>query len=146
MITRIIKSDFGKFLVSSILILLINESTEIIYSEEEQVTNEGITVNPASVSSLVNYQEGSVVSRTLIDKNVGTVTLFAFAQGQGLSEHTAPYDAMVYIIDGEADISIAGKAFHLNNGDMIIMPATQPHALKANKQFKMMLVMIKAQS
>jgi quercetin dioxygenase-like cupin family protein len=96
------------------------------------------------MEGLVSYQEGSVVSRTLIDKNVGTVTLFAFASGQGLSEHSAPYDALVYILDGEADITISGKPLHLRTGEMTIMPANDPHALKANRQFKMMLVMVKA--
>jgi quercetin dioxygenase-like cupin family protein len=98
----------------------------------------------SSLPALVNYQEGSVVSRTLIDKTVGTVTLFAFAEGQGLSEHTAPYDALAYIFDGEAEITISGKPLQLKSGDMTIMPANEPHALKALKKFKMMLVMIRA--
>lgn len=100
-----------------------------------------------AVSKLVgmlDYQAGSVVSRTLIDKKTGTLTLFAFAEGQGLSEHTAPFDALAYIIDGEAEITISGKKFHLGEGEMIIMPADKPHALKAIKQFKMMLVMIRS--
>jgi quercetin dioxygenase-like cupin family protein len=98
----------------------------------------------SNLESLVIYQEGSVVSRALIDKNVGTVTLFAFAAGQGLSEHSAPFDALVYIVDGEADITIGGKPLHLKTGEMTILPANEPHALKANQKFKMMLVMIKA--
>jgi len=93
---------------------------------------------------LVSYQEGSVVSRTLIDKKTGTLTLFAFAEGQGLSEHTAPFDALVYLLDGEAEITISGRAFNLREGEMIIMPANEPHALKAIKKFKMMLVMIRS--
>jgi quercetin dioxygenase-like cupin family protein len=93
---------------------------------------------------LVEYQEGSVVSRTLIDKNAGTITLFAFAAGQGLSEHTAPFDALVYVFDGETDISISGHLNHLKSGDMIVLPAGETHALKAVSAFKMMLVMIKA--
>ena len=105
---------------------------------------QSIIGQPAKILDLVSYQEGSVVSRTLIDKNVGTVTLFAFAKGQGLSEHTAPYDAMVYIFDGEADITISGKLLHLKEGETTIMPANEPHALKAVKRFKMMLVMVKA--
>ena len=96
-----------------------------------------------NLAGMVAYQEGSVVSRTLIDKKVGTVTLFAFAVGQGLSEHTAPFDAMVYLLDGEADVSISGKPYHLKNGDMLIMPANKPHALKATRAFKMLLVMVK---
>lgn len=94
---------------------------------------------------LVAYQEGSVVSRTIINKDAGTVTLFAFDAGEGLSEHKAPYDALVYILDGEAEIRISGVSHHLKQGEMIIMPAHAPHALKAVKQFKMMLVMIKSQ-
>jgi quercetin dioxygenase-like cupin family protein len=94
--------------------------------------------------SLTDYQEGSVVSRTLVDKPSGTVTLFAFAAGQGLSEHTAPFDAMVYIADGEAEITISGKPLHLRTGEMTIMPANEPHALKAKTGFKMLLVMIKS--
>ena len=89
----------------------------------------------------VSYQKGAVVSKTLIDKNTETVTIFAFAEGQGLSEHTAPFDAMVSILDGEAEITISGKSFHLKAGEMITMPANKPHALKAIKPFKMMLVM-----
>jgi len=91
---------------------------------------------------LADYQEGSVVSRTIIDKKTGTVTFFAFAEGQGLSEHTAPFDALVYLLEGEAEIVISGKAIHLKGGEMVIMPANHPHALKATKNFKMILTMI----
>jgi quercetin dioxygenase-like cupin family protein len=98
----------------------------------------------ANLANLVAYQEGSVVSRTLIDKKTGTVTLFSFAAGQGLSEHTAPFDAMVYILDGEAEVTISGKPYHLKSGEMIIMPANKPHALKAIRAFKMLLVMIRS--
>jgi quercetin dioxygenase-like cupin family protein len=93
---------------------------------------------------LVGYQEGSVVSRTIIDKDTGTLTVFAFDEGQGLSEHTAPFDALVHILDGEAEVTISGKSLNLLEGEMVIMPANQPHALKATKRFKMMLVMIKS--
>ena len=96
------------------------------------------------LSDMVAYQSGSVVSRTLVDKATGTVTLFAFAEGQGLSEHTAPFDAMVSVLDGDAEITISGKAFHLKQGDAIIMPANEPHALRAVNRFKMMLVMIRS--
>ena len=96
------------------------------------------------LTDLADYQTGSIVSRTIIDKKTGTVTFFAFNKGQGLSEHTAPFDAMVYIIDGEAEITISGKPFHLKQGEMIIMPANEPHALKAVKKFKMMLTMIRS--
>ncbi len=96
------------------------------------------------LKELVEYQKGSVVSRTMMDKNTGTVTLFAFDEGEGLSEHAAPYDAMVVDLDGEVDVKIAGVSNHLKEGDVIIMPANKTHALKALTRFKMMLVMIKA--
>ena len=93
---------------------------------------------------VADYQEGAIVSRTIIDKKTGTVTFFAFDQGQGLSEHTAPFDALVHLLDGEAEITISGKPHRLSAGEMIIMPANEPHALKAVKRFKMMLVMIRS--
>ncbi len=99
--------------------------------------------NIMNLSELVDYQEGSVVSRTLIDKETGTVTFFAFDKGEGLSEHTTPYDALVQIIDGEAVIEISGEKYNVKAGEMIIMPANDPHALQAENSFKMMLVMIK---
>jgi quercetin dioxygenase-like cupin family protein len=97
------------------------------------------------VNDLIAYQEGAVVSRTLIDKKVGTVTIFAFDEGQGLSEHTAPFDAMGHILDGEAEIRISGQPFHLKVGEMIVMPANQPHSLRAITAFKMMLIMIRSE-
>jgi len=93
---------------------------------------------------LADYQEGSVVSRMIIDKKIGTVTFFAFDEGQGLSEHTVPFDALVYLLDGEAEIVISGKPIRLKEGEMIIMPANQPHALRAVKNFKMILTMIRS--
>lgn len=98
----------------------------------------------ARAIDLVDYQKGSVVSRTILEKETGTVTLFAFDQGQGLSEHTAPYDALVYILDGEADITISGRTHQLSVGEMITMPANEPHALKAVNRFKMELTMIRS--
>jgi quercetin dioxygenase-like cupin family protein len=95
-------------------------------------------------SALLDYQSDAVVSKTLIARPTGTVTMFAFDRNQGLSEHTAPYDALVLIIDGEAEIIIAGESHTLQAGEMIIMPAGKPHALNANKRFKMMLIMIKS--
>jgi quercetin dioxygenase-like cupin family protein len=93
---------------------------------------------------LADYQEGSVVSRTIVDKKAGTVTFFAFAEGQGLSEHTAPFDALVYLVEGEADIVISGKPVPLKGGEIVIMPANEPHALRATKNFKMILTMIRS--
>jgi quercetin dioxygenase-like cupin family protein len=93
---------------------------------------------------LADYQEGSIVSRTVLDKKTGTVTFFAFDQGQGLSEHTTPFDALVYLIEGEAEIKISGKSLRVNEGEMVIMPANQPHALNAVKRFKMIPTMIRS--
>ena len=97
-----------------------------------------------TLNSWVDYQDGSVVSKEIIKKDKGSVSLFAFDKGQGLSEHTAPFDALVYIFDGQAEISIAGKQHFLKTGQTMIMPANQPHSLKAVDRFKMLLVMIKA--
>ncbi len=99
---------------------------------------------PVDLAGLVEYQDGSVVSRTVVDKQVGTVTVFAFDAGEGLSEHTAPYDALVVILDGEAEIMIAGEPHRVKAGEMIIMPAHRSHALRAISRFKMLLVMIRA--
>lgn len=93
----------------------------------------------------IGYQDGSVVSKEIVKKKTGTVTLFAFAKGQGLSEHTSPYDAMAYIVDGEAEITISKKPHKVKAGEMVVMPAREPHALKADKRFKMMLIMIRSE-
>jgi len=97
-----------------------------------------------TLSDLVSYQEGSVVSKTLIDKKIGTLTMFSFGAGQGLSEHTAPFDAVVQVVDGEAEVVINGESQTVSAGQMIIMPANIPHELKAVKPFKMLLTMIRA--
>ncbi len=104
----------------------------------------GSDLKHSSLVDMVNYQKESVVSKTLIEKKTGTVTLFAFDQFQGLSEHTAPFDALVYILDGEVEITISGNPINLKQGEMIIMPANESHALKAINRFKMMLTMIKS--
>ena len=101
-------------------------------------------VRKAVLVDAVDYQEGAVVSKTVIDKKSGTVTLFAFAQGQGLSEHTAPFDALIQVLDGEAEVRIAGVPYRLRSGEMIVMPANEPHALKGVQRFKMMLTMIRS--
>ena len=98
-----------------------------------------------SLNNLVDYQDDSVVSKEVIKKGKGSVTLFAFDKGQGLSEHTAPFDAFVYIFDGKAEITIAGKQYSLKTGETINMPEKKPHSLKAIERFKMLLVMIKAE-
>ncbi len=100
-------------------------------------------VKSKSLAEMVNYQEGSVVSRTLMKKDHGTLTLFAFDEGQGLSEHTTPFDAMVYVLDGTAEVTISGKSMILKEGEMVIMPGNEPHALKAVQKFKMLLTMIR---
>lgn len=98
----------------------------------------------ADIQGLVGYQDGAVVSKEIIKREKGTVTLFAFDEGQGLSEHTAPFDALVCILDGEAEISIVGQPQTVKKDQIIIMPANKPHALKALKRFKMLLVMIRS--
>jgi quercetin dioxygenase-like cupin family protein len=96
------------------------------------------------VTELMEYQEGAVVSREIIRKETGTVTIFAFDKGEGLSEHSAPFDALVQVVDGKAEIIISGKSNIVNAGEMIIMPANDPHALNALERFKMVLTMIKS--
>ena len=96
-----------------------------------------------ALKKMVEYQEGAIVSRTIIEKPKGTVTLFAFAEGEGLSEHTTSYDALVQVLDGEVEITIGSESFRLGEGEMIIMPAEVPHALRALSRFKMLLVMVK---
>lgn len=96
-----------------------------------------------SVADLVQYQPATVVSRTLVKKPTGTVTVFAFDANEGLSEHTAPFDALVFVIDGEAEISIAGTPYRVHAGEMLRLPANRPHALRAVQRFKMVLIMIR---
>lgn len=104
----------------------------------------GLLAKVLTPAEMAAYQDGSVVSREILRKGAGTVTLFAFDRGQGLSEHTAPFDALVYILDGEAEVTIDGKPLRLKAGEMVIMPAGRPHALQAVERFKMMLVLVKA--
>lgn len=96
-----------------------------------------------SLEALVAYQEGAVVSRTLLKQDKGSVTLFAFDRGQELSEHTVPHDALVLVLDGESEITISGNPHRLETGEAIIMPGGQPHAVSATSRFKMMLTMIR---
>jgi quercetin dioxygenase-like cupin family protein len=98
----------------------------------------------ANAATLVEYQEGAIVSREILKQKTGSVTLFAFDAGQGLSEHTAPFDALVQVLDGEAEITIAGKRHRVRAGELILMPAGKPHAVKARLRFKMMLTMLRA--
>lgn len=114
--------------------------------DNNQTEDKSLTGRVVKPIDLLDYQEASVVSRMIVNKKVGTVTLFAFDEGQGLSEHTAPFDALVHILDGEAEVVISGKTSLLKAGEMIIMPANEPHALKAVKRFKMLLIMIRSQA
>ncbi|UFS71687.1 cupin domain-containing protein [Geomonas sp. RF6] len=103
-----------------------------------------VTGEKLELAGLAGYQDGAVVSRTILDKPVGTITAFAFDEGEGLSEHTAPYDAFVQVLDGEAQINIDGTAHNVAAGEIIVMPANKPHSLRAVQKFKMLLVMIRA--
>ena len=100
-------------------------------------------MDPIKLADAVAYQDGAVVSREIIKKETGTVTVFAFDKGQGLSEHTVPFDALVYLIDGEAEVIIDGQPRKVGSGELIIMPANRPHAVNARERFKMLLVLIK---
>jgi len=101
------------------------------------------SAEPVAIKKLVAYQNGTIASRTLINKNAGSVTVFAFDEGQELSEHTSPYDALVIALDGKADVILSGDLFHILEGQILIIPANQPHALRASTKFKMLLVMIR---
>ncbi len=109
----------------------------------ENLTSIGNLTDAFKLKDLVSYQEHSVVSREIMRKPAGTITVFAFDQGEGLSEHTAPFDAVVYLLEGEAEITIDHKPRLVKEGEMIVMPANKPHALKAVTRYKMLLVMIK---
>jgi quercetin dioxygenase-like cupin family protein len=113
-------------------------------SEQAQSKREMSIAEVVRFLDLVNYQEGAVVSRTLVNRTTGTVTLFAFDDGQGLSEHTAPFDALAYLLEGEAEITISGKPLRTTAGEAVLMPAHQPHSLKALSRFKMVLTMIRS--
>jgi quercetin dioxygenase-like cupin family protein len=106
-------------------------------------TDKDLLAKVADAAGMVQYQDGTVVSRTILDRPTGTVTLFAFDKGQGLSEHTAPFDALVHVLDGKTVVTIGGNDLHLKAGEATIMPANEPHALQAEEGFKMMLVMIR---
>ena len=114
----------------------------IITMNEKTVISKGV---PFNLSGGVSYSIGSVVSKTLLKKNVGNITLFSFDEGQGLTEHTSPFDAVVYILDGKAEIVIGGKPKAVTAGEMMIMPADIPHALNAVERFKMLLIMIRGE-
>jgi quercetin dioxygenase-like cupin family protein len=110
---------------------------------DQKTCHEVLEIRSVRLADMIQYQPGAVVSRTILDKKTGTVTLFAFDEGQGLSEHTAPFDAMVQVIDGEGEISIESQPHLVKTGEMILMPANHPHAVRAGHRFKMLLVMIR---
>jgi quercetin dioxygenase-like cupin family protein len=112
--------------------------------KEKSHIDSSVSFESEELTNLVDYQQGSVVSRTIINKEKGTVTLFAFDAGQSLSEHTAPFDALAYIFDGIAEITVSGKTNRLKEGMVKILPADKPHAVNAISQFKMMLIMIRS--
>jgi quercetin dioxygenase-like cupin family protein len=111
-------------------------------SAKEQIQTLSAEVKP--LAELLQYQDSAIVSRVLLKNNGGTVTLFAFDQGQGLSEHTAPFEALVFVLDGEAEVEIAGKVYRVKSGETITLPANIPHAVRAATRFKMLLTMIRA--
>ena len=113
-------------------------------AEDKAPKSENLLGKVVNMAALVDYQKGAVVSRQIINKPTGTVTVFAFDKGEGLSEHTAPFDALVQILDGEAEVTISGKPNKLVVGEMIIMPANAPHSLKAPARLKMALIMIRS--
>jgi quercetin dioxygenase-like cupin family protein len=111
--------------------------------DTKELNEKACWAKPETLNSLVDYAPQSVVSRTIVDKPIGTITLFAFDKGQRLSEHQAPYDAVVQVIDGTGEVVIAGKPHKIEAGQMIIMPANVPHAVNAIEKFKMLLTMIR---
>jgi len=113
-------------------------------SQQSQGKREMPTGEVVGLAELVNYQEGAVVSRTLLNRGTGTVTLFSFDEGQGLSEHTAPFDALAHLLEGKAEIVVSGKPLLTNVGEAVLIPANQPHSLKALTKFKMLLTMIRS--
>lgn len=129
--------------VFSDLAALLHRTT--IMDEKHANARSGLApAQKAKLTSLVSYQAGSVVSRTVINEKAGTVTIFAFDEGDGLSEHTAPFDALLHVLEGEAEIIIAGNKNHLEHGEAIVLPAGKPHAVRALTRFKMLLTMIRS--
>jgi quercetin dioxygenase-like cupin family protein len=121
-----------------------NEGAYGMANDAEEPGRKALADKVAKLADLVRYQKDAVVSKTIVEKKTGTVTLFAFAEGQGLSEHTAPFDALISILDGEATVTVSGKSHQLKEGDVILMPANKPHALDGPGRFKMMLTMIRS--
>jgi quercetin dioxygenase-like cupin family protein len=130
--------------MSIMLLYRFTEGVNRLTDDARESSRKALTGEVAKLTDLVRYQEGAIVSKTIVEKKAGTVTLFAFDRGQGLSEHTAPFDALVCILDGEATVTISGKSHRLKEGEAILMPANEPHALEGSERFKMMLTMIRS--
>src|SRR5579864_6316090 len=113
-------------------------------SQQAQGKREMPIAEVVRLIDLVDYQEGSVVSRTVVNRAKGTVTLFAFDEGEGISEHTAPFDAIAHVLEGESEITVSGKSLRTTAGEAVLLPANQPHSLKALNKFKMLLTMIRS--
>jgi quercetin dioxygenase-like cupin family protein len=120
------------------------ERTPRMSNEQAQKAREMPSAETVRLTELVNYQEGSIVSRVVINRPKATLTLFAFSEGEGLSEHTSPFDALAQVLEGEAEITVSGKPLMTKGGQAVLMPAGQPHALKALTRFKMLLTMIRS--
>jgi quercetin dioxygenase-like cupin family protein len=131
--------------LQSILVSCVNVGLDYIKEIEMNEQSEAIKAKPFNLEKSIGYAEGSVVSQTLVKKDIGNITLFSFDSGQGLSEHTAPFDAVAQILDGSAEITIGGSTSTVNAGEMLIMPANIPHALHAKEKFKMLLIMIRGE-
>ncbi len=130
--------------VNFVLTFQLQKEIKAMPEDNKSSATDKLAGQAVSLVGLINYQEGSVVSRTLVNKSAGTVTLFAFDAGQSLSEHTAPYDALVVVLEGEADITVSGNTVRAQMGDLVVMPANAPHALVAVTPYKMMLTMIRS--
>jgi quercetin dioxygenase-like cupin family protein len=128
------------------LVLVCMSITDVGQSFLDTMTNKEQTLSPEvkPLGELLQYQDGSIVSRVLLKNKGGTVTLFAFDRGEGLSEHTAPFEALVLVVDGEAEVEIAGKGYRVREGETIKLPANIPHAVRASTRFKLLLTMIRA--
>ena len=122
----------------------VEEMARPAVEDETKNRSEIPTANTVELGNIVSYQAGAVVSRAIVSRKTGTITLFAFDAGQGLSEHTAPFDALVHVLEGKAEIAIKGEPFQLSGGEAILLPANHPHAVRATSRFKMLLVMIRS--
>jgi len=122
----------------------IEEMARPAVEDETKNRSEIPAANTVELGNIVSYQAGAVVSRAIVSRKTGTITLFAFDAGQGLSEHTAPFDALVHVLEGKAEIAINGEPFQLSGGEAILLPANRPHAVRATSRFKMLLVMIRS--